>query len=498
MPSKLQLSDRRFNRLALLGIVSGFALLLAALASVITSFAAYQHSSRLVRHTYGVVEALSVLDVQLERAESGRRAYLLAPNIYRLQVYRDNIKLAPQTIDRIATLTADNPAQVANIARLRSEVRRQLADLQRSMDLVRANHTVLAQAEFAAASPNSIIREIRSLTDEMRRTELSLLADRSAQSAQTLATMQRLLIATGIMLLLVGAGSFWLVRRYTVDLTRTRDRLNELNADLEGAVQQRTAELQRANEEIQRFAYIVSHDLRSPLVNVMGFTAELEETNKTLAEIMDRAEQDAPHIVTDAMRHAREDLPEAIGFIRSSAQKMDRLINAILKLSREGRRNLAPEPLPMARLLADIAKSLEHRTASAGATVNIECPLPDLVSDRLAIEQIFSNLLDNAVKYLDPARPGRITVSGHSERGRGIYEIKDNGRGIERRDHERVFDLFRRSGVQNQSGEGIGLAHVRALVHRLGATIDLDSTLGQGTTFRLSFPETFSDQGVAE
>jgi signal transduction histidine kinase len=300
------------------------------------------------------------------------------------------------------------------------------------------------------------------------------------------------------MLLMIGAASFMLVRRYTVDLTRTRDRLRELNEDLEGAVRERTLELQRANEEIQRFAYIVSHDLRSPLVNVMGFTAELEETNKTLAEIMDKAEQEAPHIVTDAMRDAREDLPEAIGFIRSSTQKMDRLINAILKLSREGRRTLTPELLPMERVLSEITASLEHKVHEAGATIEIQKPLPDLSGDRLAIEQIFSNLLDNALKYLAPGRPGRIQVRGSKARGRVLYEVEDNGRGIDPRDHQRVFDLFRRSGMQDQPGEGIGLAHVRALIHRLGGTIDLDSTLGQGTTFRLSFPETFSDQGVAE
>jgi signal transduction histidine kinase len=330
----------------------------------------------------------------------------------------------------------------------------------------------------------------------MRQIELSLLNQRTSQLARTLARMQMVLLATGLMLLLVGAGSFWLVRRYTVDLTRTRDRLHELNADLEGAVKERTAELQRANEEIQRFAYIVSHDLRSPLVNVMGFTAELEQANKSLAQIIDRAEAEAPEILTEEVRQAREELPEAIGFIRSSTQKMDRLINAILKLSREGRRTLTPEHLPMDRILADIAASLEHRTADIGATIEIETPVPDLTGDRLAIEQIFSNLLDNAVKYLDPARPGRIVVRGHKARGRVLYEVADNGRGVEPRDHQRIFDLFRRSGVQDQPGEGIGLAHVRALAHRLGATIDLDSTLGQGTTFRLSFPETFSDQGV--
>ena len=498
MPIDLQLSDRRFNRLALLGVVMGFALLLGALAAVLVSFNAYRSSTELVRHTYQVVDELSRLDVQLERAESGRRAYLLAPNGYRLQVYRENISLAPRTLDRIATLTSDNPAQTATIDRLRKQVRLQLADLTRSMALVRAGQTVRAQAEFAAASPNSIIREIRAVTEEMRRSELSLLEERSALSTRTLARMRTLLALTGIMLLLLGAGAIWLVRRYTVDLTRTRDRLHLLNTDLESAVQERTSELQRANDEIQRFAYIVSHDLRSPLVNVMGFTAELEETNKTLAQIVERAEKEAPQIVTEDVLNAREELPEAIGFIRSSTQKMDRLINAILRLSREGRRTLTPEFLPMEQVIGELVATIGHRASDVGASIEIEGPLPDLTGDRLAIEQIFSNLLDNAVKYLDPARPGRIQVRGRKQRGRIVYEVQDNGRGIDARDHQRVFDLFRRSGAQDQPGEGIGLAHVRALVHRLGATIDLESTLGQGTTFRVSFPETFLDQGVAE
>src|SRR6478735_8817416 len=108
MPINLQLSDRRFNRLALLGIALGFALLLGALVTVVTSFNTSQASTDLVRHTYNVVDQLSLLDVQLERAESGRRAYLLSPNVYRQQVYRENVRLAPQTLDRIAGLTSDN------------------------------------------------------------------------------------------------------------------------------------------------------------------------------------------------------------------------------------------------------------------------------------------------------------------------------------------------------------------------------------------------------
>ncbi|RZM11781.1 MAG: ATP-binding protein, partial [Sphingomonas sp.] len=115
-------------------------------------------------------------------------------------------------------------------------------------------------------------------------------------------------------------------------------------------------------------------------------------------------------------------------------------------------------------------------------------------ADRLAIEQILSNLIENATKYLKPGRPGVITVSGHEERGRVLLSVADNGRGIDTRDHARVFDLFRRSGAQDQPGEGIGLAHVRALAYRLGGTIDLTSELGEGATFRLNLPKTLTVQ----
>jgi signal transduction histidine kinase len=172
---------------------------------------------------------------------------------------------------------------------------------------------------------------------------------------------------------------------------------------------------------------------------------------------------------------------------------MDRLINAILKLSRQGRRVIAAEQLDMTTLIDGIGASLTQQMEQHGTTLTIEQPLPDLVSDRLAVEQIFSNLIENAVKYLDPKRPGRIVVRGKRDGKRIHYEIEDNGRGIAPSDHSRVFDLFRRSGTQDQPGEGIGLAHVRALAYRLGGVIDVASELGRGATFRLTLPATYAE-----
>ncbi|WP_114945597.1 PAS domain-containing protein [Microvirga calopogonii] len=269
-------------------------------------------------------------------------------------------------------------------------------------------------------------------------------------------------------------------------------RTEEETRRLASVLAERVTELDAANEEIQRFAYIVSHDLRAPLVNIMGFTSELEGAQAEIERLWRNIQQANPSLISPAVREAIEsDLPEAIGFIRSSTVKMDKLIGAILKLSREGRRVLAPEPIGMARMLEAQRQSVAHQLSERGAELLLE-PVPDLTSDRLAIEQIFGNLIDNAVKYLDPSRPGRIVVRGHDLGESVVYEVEDNGRGIDRKDFERIFDLFRRSGVQDQQGEGIGLAHVRALVRRLGGTISVSSRRGEGSTFTVVLPSYLS------
>jgi PAS domain S-box-containing protein len=271
------------------------------------------------------------------------------------------------------------------------------------------------------------------------------------------------------------------------ELARARDALKAVNESLEETVATRTADLREANAEIQRFTYIVSHDLRAPLVNIMGFTSELEVVRSSiaarLAELPVLGEEGA------AIEAIDRDFAEALDFIKASTAKMDRLIGAMLKMSREGRRVFVMEHIAMNALLSTIAVSLQHQCAERKAVIEIG-KLPDILSDRLALEQIFTNLLDNAVKYLSADRAGRIDVSGTESSGVVSYEVRDNGRGIEARDRERIFELFRRAGAQDQPGEGIGLAHVRTLVRRLGGSISCDSEKGTGSVFRVVLPKT--------
>ena len=266
------------------------------------------------------------------------------------------------------------------------------------------------------------------------------------------------------------------------DVKRARAALAAANERLERRVAERTADLEHSNAEIQRFAYIVSHDLRAPLVNIMGFTSELQRLRPALFPEPGATDQGTlPQAVL------REDFDEAIGFIQSSIDKMDRLIRAILLLARQGTRVFEPEPVDTEALMRSIADSVAHRAQACGAEIVIE-PLPRLVIDRIAAEQVFANLVDNAVKYLRPGVPGRVAVSATVAGNRAAFRVADNGRGIAPSDHGRVFELFRRSGAQDRPGDGIGLAHVRTLVRQLGGTISLESTPGEGTAFTVVLP----------
>lgn len=481
--------EGRIGRVLVAFMAAGFLALLAAVLAAIWTTRRAQEYTGWVNHTYEVSLAISAAEELVERGETSRRGFLLAGEERYVEVHNRARAELSVAIDRVARLTSDNSRQRARFAALR----RVLAGLDRrrlqTIALRRAGRAEEARAVFVAEGDFARLRFIRDLFAAMEADERNLLAGRAAAQERVVGAFYVILGIAGVVLVLVAIATLLAVLKYTRDIAASRDSLRELNDTLEEQVAERTADLSRANEEIQRFAYIVSHDLRSPLVNVMGFTAELSTATTALGELVDRVEEREPAILTEEARlAAREDLPEAIGFIRTSTAKMDRLINAILTLSRQGRRTLSPEPLDLAAMVEAITDSMRHTMDERGVEVVVERPMPPLVADRLAVEQILSNLVENATKYLQPGRPGRVTVSAQRSGPRVTVSVADNGRGIDPRDHGRIFDLFRRSGRQDQPGEGIGLAHVRALAYRLGGTVTVRSTLGEGATFDLSLP----------
>lgn len=486
---------RRMTALMALGFL---ALLLVGYAAVRVMQRNEVHT-RLVEHTYRVENAVLNVRRLIEEAEAARRGYMLVPSrTVRLDSYRRAERETPVALRTLQQLTRDNPVQ----RRFNDGLHVQLASLSarraNTIALLERGDRAAAIAAFGDDAEVRDIRTIRNLLDRMAAVERRLMTRRDAELRASERAFYATILLGGVVLAVVAVISTLTIMSYTRDLSRSDEALRELNAGLEDMVAARTQDLTRANEEIQRFAYIVSHDLRSPLVNVMGFTAELETAAAALRGLVERVDAEAPMVASEEARlAATEDLPEAIGFIRTSTQKMDRLINAILQLSRQGRRALSPEKIDVAALVGQIGETLSHRLAETDTTLTVEDRLPVVVSDRLALDQILSNLIENAVKYLRPGVPGRITVSGRRERDRVLLVVRDNGRGIDPRDHQRVFDLFRRSGAQDRPGEGIGLATVRALVFRLGGTIDVASTLGEGAAFTLALPLVLAKQETA-
>lgn len=479
--------DERSSRLVIAMLSLGFAALLAGAASTFWIQRQNEASARLVAHTLAVEASLGGFASAAERMETARRGLLLTGNMEFAGLVEDTQKVARTRAAELSGLVVDNPEQRRRVARLQSLLEAYVRHYRATIGLTGAARSAML-ADFTNDEGVKRVRAMRAIVQDMLDEELGLLRSREAEQKDTQRFFTAALFATGLLIALVAGITLWLVRRNLKELRASRSELRLLNEDLEDVVDARTAELKRANAEIQRFAYIVSHDLRSPLVNIMGFTAELETARQSIAGYVRQSDEQGWQAPDAGTRLAiEEDLPEAIGFIRTSTQKMDRLINAILNLSRQGRRTLAPERLDLTGLVNGIAETLQHRIQETGTMLTVE-PLPTIVNDRVAVEQILSNLVENALKYQQPERVGSIIVRGSTEHGRAIVEVADNGRGIAPRDHDRIFDLFRRAGTQDQPGEGIGLAHSRALAYRLGGTIEVSSALGEGSTFRLNLP----------
>jgi signal transduction histidine kinase len=454
-----------------------------------------------VVHTVEVENQLSLAQLQLRRAESAQRGYL---STLLTDFQNDFEKAASQiapALARLGRLTSDNPVQKRLLDEIIPLSDQRIEEFRKTIELARTQRIDDAAGIVREGIGREAMNHIDDLAGQMRAEEDRLFALRTtnADRSQTLAASMTG-VGSGFVVVLAGI-SIFLVRRSARARDNAETQLRDSNLNLETTVEERTADLREANDEIQRFAYIVSHDLRSPLVNIMGFTSELEELRgdifKRIAALAragnsapaapDNATDTAEPDLEGADKQLSQDFTEALGFIKSSIAKMDRLITAILNLTREGRREFEPVQIDTRELIEGIVATVAHQAAEADAEIHIE-PLPDLVSDRLALEQIFSNLIDNAIKYLKPGVPGRISVRARTKLGFAIFEIADNGRGVDPKDHQRIFDLFRRAGSQDKPGQGIGLAHVRALVRRLGGTMSVASELHNGSTFTITLP----------
>lgn len=239
-------------------------------------------------------------------------------------------------------------------------------------------------------------------------------------------------------------------------------------------------------EDMETLMHVISHDLRAPIVTIQGFCQELTmacDRLKTLFEEEAMSETTRDHVNPLVM----QEIPEAVRFIRAGADSVNSVTSGILRFIRLGQIDIQWARLDMNKLMTGIVSSMEFQLKQKGVVLHIG-DLPDCMGDEVLVTQVFANLIDNAQKYLDPSRPGEITISGKTENTLSAYSISDNGIGIPLEQYTRVFQVFHRLNPQHGKGEGLGLAIVQRIIDRHQGKIEVESVLGKGTTFHVQFP----------
>lgn len=420
-------------------------------------------------------------------AETGQRGYLLTGEERYLEPYTASSATVASEATALGPLLLDLGVPQASVDELSKVMSDKLEEMRRTIELRKSGDAAAAVDLVKTGRGLALMEEVRGLMDDIQQRGIQSSTAHVSALRSTTGWLSAVIVVSAVILVLLAGGAVKLVYDHSSELEAAQLQLSRTNETLEEMVEQRTRSLRRANNELQTYAYIVSHDLRAPLVNIMGFTEELDRAAGIFRSYLARSRADLSKPDDKAVVEAVEtDIPEALGFIRASMRRMDNLINQVLIMARAGNRELIAEKVKLVDIVEECCSTLRHRIDEAGITVDVAGGLPDVHSDRAALQQIVGNLLDNAIKYLDPARAGKISIRGWRTGTQGIFEVSDNGRGIAEGDRERIFELFRRSGRQDQPGDGVGLAHVRALTRRLGGDVTVRSALGEGTTFQVA------------
>ncbi len=237
--------------------------------------------------------------------------------------------------------------------------------------------------------------------------------------------------------------------------------------ETEKALMRYARDLRQSNEELQRFAYVASHDLQEPLRSIVSFSQLLERRYRGKLD-------------TDA--------DEFIGFIVEGGNRMQRLIADLLQVSRVETQAKPFEPTCVEEVVAGVLRAMETPLREAGAIVTVG-ELPAVMADAAQLEQVFANLVSNALKYRHPDRPPAIAISVRAVNPAVEFAVADNGIGIEEEYFDRIFEMFRRLHTHDKyEGTGIGLAVVKRIVERHGGSVRVESTPGEGSTFFFTLP----------
>jgi PAS domain S-box-containing protein len=256
--------------------------------------------------------------------------------------------------------------------------------------------------------------------------------------------------------------------------------------EAEQATYKLNKELEAKNKELESILYAASHDLKSPLVNIQGFGYELSKNYDLIRSAL--SSRTKVNNIDKAVNIAlNEDIPNALDFISASSVKMDSLLSGLLDYCRLGTAVMNIRNIDMNTMMTDVSGNMEYQIKEAKAEVDIE-PLLPCLGDPAQINRVFTNLLTNALKFLDESRPGKIRIYCSSQDSHSIYCIEDNGIGIAPEHHEEIFEIFYQLEPEKRKGDGLGLTIVKRIIDRHNGKIWIESEKGKGSKIFVSLP----------
>lgn len=485
-------------------------------------------------HTKDVLLQADRVQQLLILSQSNLRAFLLtSKEAFSKQLITGSGEIQRE-LTKLEAMVADNPRQQERFAKVAARARERIEYERKMVELTQQGNRDELQYHLQNLTGQPVMNAFNQEIDAFRDTEEKLDAHRLETLASSSRTQNWLLVGGLIVNIGIGAlaasmFSKEISSRIEVVTANTRriedgeelppvvggtDEIRELDEQFhlladrlktsklkervyQEALERRADELKRANtdleqksQEIEMFVYSVSHDLRSPLVNLQGFSRELahsqDELGKLLRDEMPAEERERARVVVS------REIPESIQFIQTAVTRLSNIIDALLRLSRAGRVEYHPRLVEVRPIIARIFEAMHGTIRERGAEVVVHA-LPPVWADAAALEQIFANLIGNAVNYLDPKRPGKIEVGSVEREVAGMsktltYYVKDNGLGIAEAYLPKVFAIFQRLHGDVAVGEGVGLALVRRVVERHGGKVWVESTEGAGSTFFVAFP----------
>jgi light-regulated signal transduction histidine kinase (bacteriophytochrome) len=254
----------------------------------------------------------------------------------------------------------------------------------------------------------------------------------------------------------------------TIDWMATSLKASMVSRDeLEQCVQDRTAQLEAANKELEAFSYSVSHDLRAPLRAIDGFSRVI------LEDYFDKLDDEGKRV---------------IHIIRGNTQKMGQLIDDLLVFSRLGRQEIKVSDVDIENLATGVLKELNDIVPERKIQFDVR-KLPSAHGDKAMIRQVFANLLSNAIKFTRPNENGMIEVGGSNDGDQNTYYVKDNGVGFDMQYENKLFGVFQRlHSTEEFEGTGVGLAIVQRIIHRHGGRVWAEGKVNEGATFYFTLP----------